>query len=97
MRSPQYSFASVFPTELIKWVAVSLRNVALAPMLVTLSGLWLPSALCIQHGAVAQRGREGGRSEKGGRGMCEKENEPKSERPKHAMGIRTTYCHTYVM
>lgn len=55
-----------------------LRNLALAPMLVTHSGPQLPSALCIQHGAVAPRGREGGRKEDGKRGrerVCERERE----------------------
>lgn len=47
-------------------------------MLVTHSGPQLPSALCIQHGAVAPRGREGGRKEDGKRGrerVCERERE----------------------
>ena len=68
-------------------------------MLVTRSGPRLPSALCIQHGAVAPRGREGARQEKGEReGVSRREKEPNIERPKHATGIwQSTTCRTHVL
>lgn len=45
-------------------------------MLVTHSGPQLPSALCIQHGAVAPRGREGGKKTgREGGSVCVREKE----------------------
>jgi len=86
--SLQYSFASVFPRGLFNRL---LRNVALAPMLVTHSGPRLPSALCIQHGAVAPRGEGGWKTGGGSDGVRERDKEPKKGKSKACYGHRTKH------